>query len=121
MTTCDDGGACHHNCENSCYRKEHCLPLSGSGLRADWTPYWPKERLVSALQTVPDGEPVLSVDFSEGTPEFRALMRQALDGLEAKEQLQRLTQRVHMLALSDLGHLRQDVSALVRALNEKGL
>lgn len=26
---CIDGGTCHHKCENRCFRRECCAPLSG--------------------------------------------------------------------------------------------
>ena len=32
---CPDGGACHHDCAESCWRVSTCLPLSGSGWD-DW-------------------------------------------------------------------------------------
>lgn len=35
---CPDGGACHHECEQSCWRVATCAPLSASG----WED-WPEE------------------------------------------------------------------------------
>ncbi|WMR34749.1 hypothetical protein [Metapseudomonas otitidis] len=34
---CADGGTCHHRCATECFRKDGCVPLSGSGLRDDWS------------------------------------------------------------------------------------
>ncbi|MDG9784685.1 Lar family restriction alleviation protein [Metapseudomonas otitidis] len=34
---CADGGTCHHRCNTECFRKDGCVPLSGSGLRDDWS------------------------------------------------------------------------------------
>lgn len=36
---CPDGGKCHHDCEQAapCFRSKSCVPLSGSGLRDDWS------------------------------------------------------------------------------------
>ena len=34
---CADGGKCHHECDTSCFRKEACVPLTGSGLNDDWS------------------------------------------------------------------------------------
>lgn len=33
---CADGGKCHHMCDSECFRKDGCVPLSGSGLTDDW-------------------------------------------------------------------------------------
>lgn len=33
---CADGGKCHHLCKTECFRKDGCVPLSGSGLTDDW-------------------------------------------------------------------------------------
>ena len=33
---CKDGGVCHHECIDDCFREKHCSPLSGSGLSFDW-------------------------------------------------------------------------------------
>lgn len=35
---CPDGGACHHDCADSCWRVQTCAPLSASG----WDD-WPEE------------------------------------------------------------------------------
>lgn len=34
---CADGGKCHHRCTDTCSRRSTCAPLSGSGLRFDWS------------------------------------------------------------------------------------
>ena len=34
---CADGGKCHHRCTDTCWRRTSCAPLSGSGLRYDWS------------------------------------------------------------------------------------
>lgn len=34
---CADGGKCHHRCTDTCLRRSTCAPLSGSGLRFDWS------------------------------------------------------------------------------------
>ena len=34
---CADGGKCHHRCAAGCWRRTSCAPLSGSGLRYDWS------------------------------------------------------------------------------------
>lgn len=34
---CADGGTCHHRCATECFRKDGCVPLTGSGLRYDWS------------------------------------------------------------------------------------
>lgn len=34
---CADGGKCHHRCTDTCSRRATCAPLSGSGLRFDWS------------------------------------------------------------------------------------
>lgn len=36
--TCMDGGTCHHSCQNECFRKTCCVPLSDSGLDDNWQP-----------------------------------------------------------------------------------
>lgn len=33
---CPDGGACHHDCSTSCFRVEHCGPLSGVFPNDEW-------------------------------------------------------------------------------------
>ena len=38
---CADGGKCHHRCTDTCSRRATCAPLSGSGLRFDWSPVDP--------------------------------------------------------------------------------
>ena len=38
---CADGGKCHHRCTDTCWRRTSCAPLSGSGLRFDWSPVDP--------------------------------------------------------------------------------
>lgn len=34
--TCPDGGKCHHSCTASCFRVQHCEPLSGTFTGDDW-------------------------------------------------------------------------------------
>lgn len=34
---CADGATCHHRCAAGCWRRTSCAPLSGSGLRYDWS------------------------------------------------------------------------------------
>lgn len=38
---CADGATCHHRCAAGCWRRTSCAPLSGSGLRFDWSPVEP--------------------------------------------------------------------------------
>lgn len=38
---CADGATCHHRCAAGCWRRTSCAPLSGSGLRYDWSPVDP--------------------------------------------------------------------------------
>lgn len=33
---CIDGGTCHHDCKNKCFREKCCVPLSHSGLHDNW-------------------------------------------------------------------------------------
>lgn len=34
---CRDGGACHHECTQTCFRRLNCGALTGSGLNPDWS------------------------------------------------------------------------------------
>lgn len=36
---CKDGGKCHHECKEVCFRRDgnHCVPLTGSRLNDDWS------------------------------------------------------------------------------------
>lgn len=33
---CKDGGTCHHDCRDGCFREKNCVPFSGSGLDDNW-------------------------------------------------------------------------------------
>ena len=42
---CKDGGVCHHECKQTCFRRLNCGALTGSGLNPDWSdPTAPVER-----------------------------------------------------------------------------
>lgn len=49
---CPDGGRCHHDCTESCFRVNHASPLSGVFPNDEW-PMWAKALNRPAPPTIP--------------------------------------------------------------------
>ena len=73
MKTCSDGGTCHHECfPGQCFRQRHALPLSGSGLDANWQPE--RKSLMDAVrETTGTADAVLSVIEDAAESQFAPL------------------------------------------------
>lgn len=127
-STCMDGGTCHHDCKDKCFRRECCVPLTlalDAGLSMEQWKY-PE----AAPQAVQDAEPEtrealakrLITDVREAvieaqttpaeevTAQIETLREELAEETEAAENWRRLALQFDNHRLQALGHLKAVVN-----------